>query len=639
MKQCALLPHPRFLRTRSGELRLPAECTIRFESRVPRDTLSRPLARQLRHATASRGFQIKTHADSGAPTVEARQSTSAPSKAEGYKLEITRTGVFILYRDVGGLRAGVATLCQLIWQFGRRLPCVQIRDWPDFARRSVLLDVSRGRVPTLKTLKQLATDLAGFKINELQLYFEHTFAYRDYPEVWRGWGALTGKDIQALDAHCRRLGIDLVPNQNSFGHLRHWLEQDRLKNLAEVQAPYPSADNTFLRRPSTLAPNHPGTLPFLRGLYDELLPNFNSQFFNVGCDETWDLGLGRSKALCSRKSNGQVYLEFLLKIHKEVNRRGKTLMFWGDIILNHPDLIQHLPENIVALNWGYEAGHPFNREARQFAAAGIPFYVCPGTSTWQTLIGRNDNAFANLREAARAGKRHGAVGYQITDWGDGGHPQPLAVSYPLYLAGASLAWCARTYSDALLAPVLSREVFQDVTGQAARACLALGVAHKQFKYNEPNATPFGATLAAPPSEQRELFCRNGLKYYARLSPQNIRAAHTAVKRARAQLKKAMVQSPVNRVLVDELDLAARMAEESCHYLLWQQALAKARSAAAREMAQAGIQRIAILKRDFRAYWSRRNKGTPSKCATFLDWRLEDYHAGRLHYSPEAAQVR
>jgi hexosaminidase len=114
-----------------------------------------------------------------------------------------------------------------------------------------------------------------------------------------------------------------VPNQNSFGHLRHFLEHPKLKKLAEVSEPYEDAEREFVRRPSTLAPNHPGTLPFLRGLYDELLPNFSSRFFNVGCDETWDLGRGQSKKLCEAKGKGRVYLDFLKKIHREVSSAAK----------------------------------------------------------------------------------------------------------------------------------------------------------------------------------------------------------------------------------------------------------------------------------------------------------------------------
>ena len=136
-----------------------------------------------------------------------------------------------------------------------------------------------------------------------------------------------------------------MPNQNSFGHLRYFLEHPRLKKLARS---FRALRGTTQRErissavPTTLAPNHPGTLPFLRGLYDELLPNFSSQFFNVGCDETWDLGRGQSKKLCESKGKGRVYLDFLKQIHREVSARGRTMMFWGDIILKYPKLIPEL---------------------------------------------------------------------------------------------------------------------------------------------------------------------------------------------------------------------------------------------------------------------------------------------------------
>ncbi len=144
------------------------------------------------------------------------------------------------------------------------------------------------------------------------------------------------------------------------------------------------------------------------------------------------------------------------------------MMFWGDIILHYPELVKELPADVIALNWGYEAAHPFEREAAIFAASRIPFYVCPGTSTWMTLIGRHDNAFANLRRAAKAGRKHGAMGYLNTDWGDGGHPQPLAVSYLPYLLGAAASWHSTPRDEALLVPVINRDVFRDATGRAGK---------------------------------------------------------------------------------------------------------------------------------------------------------------------------
>ena len=88
-----------------------------------------------------------------------------------------------------------------------------------------------------------------------------------------------------------------------------------------------------------------------------------------------------------------------------------------------------------------------------------------------------------------------------------------------------------------------------------------------------------------------------------------------------------------RLLVRELTLAARMAVESCRYLLWQQALAAGRTARARELSRTGLRNLARLKREFADYWPSRNKGTPQHCAGFLDWRMDDYRRDRLHYSP------
>ena len=666
MKTPALLPCPRSLEILRGTFTLPKKIAdlILGSTRALR-AMFRALAE---HAdmTVIRATKIAPDRASAAT----REGACAP-QSDFYTLKISKSGIEISYRETGGLRAATATLRQLLRQFGRGLPCLKIRDWPDFQRRGVMLDISRGRVPKLETLLDLAGKLADFKINELQLYTEHTFAYRRYKSVWRGWGALTAKEIQILDAHCRELGIDLVPNQNSFGHLRYFLENPKLKQLGEISLPYecggdassPGSDEgvaaTFLRRPSTLAPNHPGTLPFLRGLYDELLPNFSSRFFNVGCDETWDLGRGQSKRPCSRRGKDRVYLEFLKQIHREVSARGKTMMFWGDIVLKYPELISELAAlgapisksarlqkrearaelefgAPIALNWGYEANHPFEKEAAQFAKANIPFYVCPGTSTWQTLIGKHDNALVNLRSAATAGKQSGAIGYLITDWGDGGHPQPLAVSWPMFAAGAALAWNAKDFDERYLLSVLGRDVFGN--RKVAQTAFKLGFVHQKLGVASPNETPLGTVVAAPPLRERELFCRNGLKWFAKIPAARIRATLKVIEKQRAKLRSAGLRTGANRKqsstsrfgdrrAILELDLAARMAAQSCKFMLWQQAVAAGRIAEAKRLAQTGVRELKKLDKDFSALWPLRNKATPKHCSAFLHWRMEDYRRG------------
>ena len=79
------------------------------------------------------------------------------------------------------------------------------------------------------------------------------------------------------------------------------------------------------------------------------------------------------------------------------------MMFWGDIALEHPELISDLPGDALPLLWGYEADHPFADQAGALAATGLEFYVCPGTSSWLSFAGRWSNALANLAAAASAG--------------------------------------------------------------------------------------------------------------------------------------------------------------------------------------------------------------------------------------------
>ena len=311
-----------------------------------------------------------------------------------------------------------------------------------FAVRSYMLDISRDKVPTMGTLKQLVEILEKFNYNQLQLYTEHTFAYSKHEAVWKDASPMTAQEVRELDLFCAMHGIDLVPNQNSFGHLERWLVKPEYNHLAELPhggAPLPWGG--FKKDPTTLCPTDPASLDFLAGLYDELLPNFESRLFNIGCDETFDLlGEGRSAEAVKEKGEGRVYLDFLLKVAELVRKRGKRPMFWGDVILRHPELVPELPKDLIALDWGYEGNHPFMDEAAKFAAAGLDFYVCPGTSSWNSLAGRVENMRENMIAAERAGHLHGAKGFMVTDWGDGGHWQPLAASLPGLILGGNLAF-------------------------------------------------------------------------------------------------------------------------------------------------------------------------------------------------------
>ena len=317
---------------------------------------------------------------------------------EGYRLEITPKGVTISARTDAGAFYGLATLRELIHLRGGDLPCGVIQDAPAFARRAVYHDCARGKVPRLKTLKALVERLAEWKINELQLYVENAFAFRSHPLLGKGYSPLTPADILALQAHCRAHHMRLVPSLASFGHMERILFLPEYAHLGEIPNGH------------SLCPTDPESLRFVEQLYEEFVPLFQAEDFNVCCDETWDLGLGRTQSLCRRVGVGRVYLGFLKKIRRLCRKFGKRMNAWADIVLEHPGLLGDLPRDIVMLNWGYEAECPTIGQTRKLAQAGLPFMVCPGTSSWGTIGSRWPNARDNIRNFVAVGKRWGAEG-------------------------------------------------------------------------------------------------------------------------------------------------------------------------------------------------------------------------------------
>ena len=189
--------------------------------------------------------------------------------AQGYRLRVSSAGIEILAGEAAGAFYGAMTLRQLLRQGSGELPAGEIADHPDFPVRGVMLDVSRDKVPTLESLCALVDQLAEWKINHLELYTEHTFAYRKHREVWAQASPLTGEEVMRLDAHCRTRFVELVPNQNSFGHLHRWLELPGYIHLAECPEGFEFPWGGRHDGPFSLDPTNPQSLALLAELFAE----------------------------------------------------------------------------------------------------------------------------------------------------------------------------------------------------------------------------------------------------------------------------------------------------------------------------------------------------------------------------------
>ena len=606
------LPHPRKVAVRPGCLPIGAVTQILIRGN-PADTVGTAIRLQAAVRKYARVNWTVRAADEAPNAVGSAVLELAPRLGiprQGYKLSVSPKGLHVVASDPAGLFYGVMTLTQMLRQTAGLLPAGTVEDHPDFPARGVMLDVSRDKVPTLETLFALVDTLAEWKINHIELYTEHTFAYRRHPEVWAQASPLTGEDILRLDAYCRAQFVELVPNQNSFGHMGRWLALPAYRDLAECPNGYDTPWGTHSAEPSCLNPADPRSLELIADLHGDLLAHFTSRKFNVGCDETWELGQGKCKELSEKRGPGRVYLDFLLKLHKLVKRHGRTMHFWGDIIIKHPELVAELPRDCVVLEWGYEANHPFGEHGAKFAATGIPFYVCPGTSSWNSISGRTENCLGNLRNAAENGLKHGASGFLNTDWGDNGHWQYLPVSYLGFSTGAALSWCVRTNREADIRRALDRHVFEDAAGVMGGVAYDLGNAYlKTGHLMGNNAVLFQLLLG-------------DLKWPIpeKVTARTLGAARDYVGEVAGRLTQARMARPDATLVVDEFTNAARMLQHACDRGQWR--LSSSGKGAGKERLARDMR---LILGEHRRLWLARNRpGGLQDSARRLEARLSDY---------------
>ena len=387
---------------------------------------------------------------------------------EGYKIKILPSGVEIFAATDAGAYYAAGTLKDLATIYGDRLPACTIEDEPDFKRRGVYLDCSRGKVPKLNTLKELVVRLAHWKINELQLYIENVFTFKKHPDIGKGYSPFTPREILALGDFCKLHHVRLVGSLASFGHLEKILALPRYHRLGEMPGfrDFPGG--------TTLCPTDPGSIKLISELYSEFVPLFEAEDFNVCCDETWELGKGRSKKLADRIGTGQVYLDFLLKIYRLCRKYGKRMNIWADIVLKYPELLSKLPKDIVLLNWEYEQNGRNIYRTNEIAKAGMPFMVCPGTSGWLTHGSRMLNSMGNVKNFATQGRKFHAEGLLNTDWGDNGHRNLLGVSLHSFAHGAAHSWNGKAVNDKKFTENFCYYVFGQKNNRLAKILKTLG---------------------------------------------------------------------------------------------------------------------------------------------------------------------
>lgn len=359
---------------------------------------------------------------------------------EEYHLNICKDDIHLLYGNKKGLLYGIQTLRQMVSQVGALLPCCEIKDYPSITNRGYCFDVTRGRVPTIESLKTLADKLSYYKMNQLHLYIEHSYLFKNHSEVWRDDTPLTAQDIMELDVYCQRLNIELVPSLSSFGHLFKVLNTKtygvycEAPNLAKEEFSYHNRMSHH-----TLDVSNEGSIEFAKKQIEEFLPLFTSEHFNICADETYDLGKGKSRELAEKEGIQRLYLDFVKELCEFVIEKGKRPMFWGDIIVEFPEAINELPKEVICLNWGYAPEQKENGTKALFDAGAVQ-YVCPGVGGWNQFINLIESSYHNITRMCSYAHKYQALGILNTDWGDFGHINHPEFSTTGLIYGAAFSW-------------------------------------------------------------------------------------------------------------------------------------------------------------------------------------------------------
>ncbi|MGB8510387.1 MAG: family 20 glycosylhydrolase, partial [Pyrinomonadaceae bacterium] len=348
---------------------------------------------------------------------------------EGYVLSVGADEVVVAGRTAAGIFYGMQTLKQLVRGEGEAvyIQGARITDWPTMRWRAVSDDISRGPVPTVEYVKRQLRTFAYFKLNMHSLYMEHTFASASHPLIGPEGGSMTPTEIRELADYARRYHIELVPEQQTFGHLHKALRLEKYNELAEV--PYGDV----------LSPQDEGSYRLIADLYRELDEIFPGKFFHIGADETFELGAGRSRDEVKAKGVGAVYFEHLRRVREMLQPYRRRLMFWGDIALNHPDLIGSVPKDLIVMNWAYGPNDSYAARIKPFKDAGLEQFVCPGVQNWNQIFPNMDAAVVNIPNFVRDGQAAGALGMMNTSWDDDGESLFEMTWYAVAL-GAAASW-------------------------------------------------------------------------------------------------------------------------------------------------------------------------------------------------------
>ena len=352
---------------------------------------------------------------------------------QAYRMTINRSFIRLEATTSAGLFYATQSLKQLFrYAFLKKpnenvaIPCMTITDWPNFKIRAWQDDISRGPIVSIDYLKRLIPQMAECKLNAFSLYTEHTFKTQCHPDIAPA-DAFTAEEIKELEDFCKPYHIQIIGNQQCFGHFEEILCNPFYSDLADTKW--------------NLNPAKEESYKFLEDHLKEIAIAYKSSYFNINCDETECLGQGKAKAYVDSIGAETVYYQHINRVNKMLRPYRKRVMMWGDIADKHPEILDNLDKDIFLIAWSYDGRDDFNDFLQPYVNSGRNFLVAPGVSLSERVWPKHFEFKSNITNLCRDGYKNGAIGVINTCWDDFGESLTNSALYGLVLGG-EMSWNA-----------------------------------------------------------------------------------------------------------------------------------------------------------------------------------------------------
>jgi hypothetical protein len=327
---------------------------------------------------------------------------------QAYLLTVKSSGISIEATDNTGAFYAAQTLAQLI-QNNPAIPALVIRDWPAIKTRLAMIATDQGgfQVIDVEYWKRIIRELAALKLNAVMPYFDGgTYKYRKYPFLGaKGDDGFTLEKAKLLSDYASKHFVQLIPQQNSIGHLAGVLSHKELQHLRDGGGTI----NTVM----------PETFAFLGDLYDELVEAFpNAPAIHVGGDE-FGHDFGKSPLVAARVAQvgkAAVYGEFMTKLHAMLKQRNRSMMIWWNEQGFTIEAGPLMPKDIAVFDWHYNAQKDYPSLDNLLKAGFTAPWATPAVTRYYD--GSNDwgPTFANIHNFAVAGAKRNVPGLCTCTW-------------------------------------------------------------------------------------------------------------------------------------------------------------------------------------------------------------------------------